>query len=64
MYIATELLGVVADLAITFLFLWGTFNTVGNKKVLTPICYACLGILLAIFSFIEDASFIRIAVYI
>lgn len=63
MYIATELLGVVADLAITFLFLWGTFNTVGNNKVLTPICYACLGILLAIFSFIEDASFIRIAVY-
>ena len=63
MYIATELLGVAADLAITFLFLWGTFGTGGSKKVLTPICYVCLGVLLTLLSFVEDASFIRIAVY-
>lgn len=63
MYIATELLGVVADLAITFLFLWGTFGTGGRKKVLTTVCYVCLGVLLAFLSFAEDASFIRLATY-
>ena len=63
MYIATELLGVAADLAITFLFLWGTFGTGGKKNVLAPILYVCLGVLLSVLSFLEDASFLRIAVY-
>ena len=63
MYIATELLGVVADLAITFLFLWGTFGSGGKKNYLTAILYICLGILLSVFSFFEDASFIRIAIF-
>lgn len=63
MYVATELLGVAADLLIAYLFLRDTFASHKAKPWIVLICYFCLGIVMSFLSFAQDMSFIRVALY-
>ena len=60
MYIISEIIGILAELYILHLFLQGSFDAQSRSTYLRSAAYGIFGILTAVFSFIPDASFVRL----
>ena len=60
MYIISEIIGILAELYILHLFLQGSFDAQSRSPYLRIAAYGVFGILTAVFSFIPDASFVRL----
>lgn len=60
MYIISEIIGILAELYILHLFLQGSFDSQSRSPYLRSAAYGIFGILTAVFSFIPDASFVRL----
>ena len=60
MYIISEIVGILAELYILHLFLQGSFDSQSRSPYLRSAAYGIFGILTAVFSFIPDASFVRL----